>query len=100
MKMEYGLARIWPDVVAGTITALEISFLGQLRRDKVRVADDVRILRSRRIDASNVLLRNDQDMRRRLWIDVVESEDTIVFIRLLRGDLPANDLAEQAVSHA
>jgi hypothetical protein len=44
-----------------------------------------------------MLLRDDQNVRRRLWVDVVEGEDLIVFPNLLRRNRAGSDFAEDAV---
>src|ERR1700730_4038345 len=46
-----------------------------------------------------VLLRHEQDMRRRLRVGVFEGENAFVLEDLLRGDLARHDLAEDAVAH-
>jgi len=46
------------------------------------------------VECRYMLLRNDQEMHRRLWRNVVESDDLIVFKYLLRGDFPGHDLAK------
>ena len=47
-------------------------------------------------------LRHDQDMRRRLGIDVVKGHDLIVLVNLLGVDLAADDAAEETavVAHS
>ena len=49
------------------------------------------------VQRGDVLLRNDQEVHRRLRPDVVESEHVLVLVDLLRRDLAAHDLAENAV---
>ncbi len=49
------------------------------------------------MEGRNVLLRNDKKMHRRLRGDVVEGDYLVIFVNLLRGDIPGHDLAEQTI---
>ena len=44
-------------------------------------------------------LGNDEDMSRRLRVDVLEGKGALVFVDLLAGYFALNDFAEQAVTH-
>ena len=48
----------------------------------------------------DMLLGYNQNMRRRLRIDVPESKDEIILVNLCRRDLSVDDLAEQAIGHS
>ena len=49
------------------------------------------------MQGSDVLPGNDQEVHRRLRIDILEGDRQIVLIQALRGDLPGSDLAEQTL---
>src|ERR1043166_1871186 len=48
----------------------------------------------------NRFLRNDQDMRRRLRLDVMESEHQVVFVGNLRRNLPSDNSFEERLGHS
>ena len=51
------------------------------------------------IQGAYMLLRNHQDMDRRLRIDITESVDIFILIDFLRGDLAADDPAKETIFH-
>ena len=51
------------------------------------------------VERRDVPFRNDEYMRRSLWIDVVEREHAFVFVDDVRGNRALDDFAEQAVGH-
>ena len=57
------------------------------------------ILGSEVVEAGEVASRDDQHVRRRLRIDVIEGDDAVVLVDDGCGDLTRDDLAEQAVGH-
>lgn len=97
VEVEDGLAAARPDIVNRTIAIFDAAFTAELGGYELRVADDFYVLGARRIDAGDVLLRNNQDMRRRLRIDVLEGEDDLIFVDLLGGNLSGDDSAEEAI---
>jgi inner membrane transporter RhtA len=48
-------------------------------------------------DVAQVLARNDEDVRGRLWVDVAEGERGVVGVHDVGRHFPGDDLAEQAV---
>ncbi len=48
-------------------------------------------------ERGEVLLGNDQDMHRRLWIDVGKREDVLVLKEMRDGDRAGGNLAEEAI---
>ena len=61
------------------------------------IADDLGIFGARLFQANNVLVRNDEDVCRRLGIDVFEGEDAIILVNLFARRLATNDAAENAL---
>src|SRR6516164_9954112 len=97
--MKDRLARIRSNVEHRAIPLLDATLAGDLRRNKVAVADNLGIFRGGFLDVDDVLFGNDQNVRRRLRLDVLKSVDAIVFEHLLGRNLAGNDLAEQTVGH-
>ena len=62
-------------------------------------AENFRIPGVDRGQRRNVLLRDDENMNRPLWLNVLERQDQLVFIDLAGWNPAVNDLAEQAVAH-
>ena len=52
------------------------------------------------VQRRQMLARNDNYMRRRLWRNVVKRYGYIILIDALRGDAPISDLAKNTVVHA
>ena len=71
--------------------------LGEDRRDPLEPAQqgDVGVRRVR--EARHVLLRDDQHVRRRLRVDVLDDDGIVVLVDHLSGDGSRYDLAEEAV---
>src|SRR5450432_3363291 len=79
-----------------TISGLGDSLaLRQLRRQPRHLTDDQRILHIG--ERRDVRARNDDDVRRRLRIDVAEGDALRRLRDELRGNLAADDAAEEAV---
>src|SRR5579871_3997238 len=47
----------------------------------------------------DVLARDDEDVHRRLRVDVAERDDVVVLVHLGRGQVAGGDRAEEAVAH-
>ncbi|MNY53708.1 hypothetical protein D3C86_1894880 [compost metagenome] len=50
-------------------------------------------------DRGDVLLRDHEDVDRRLGVDVAEGDGVIVLVDDLRRDLAGDDLAEETIGH-
>lgn len=99
VKMKDRLARIRPYVVDRAETMFKFAFMGDFCRYKLAIANQLRIGIRRLINARNMLLGNNQHMRRRLRIDVFKRKGLLVFIDLPGGDPARDNLAEKTVSH-
>lgn len=97
--MEDRLACIRPNVIDSTETLLKFAFMRNLCRHKLAIAHELRIRFRCLVDPDNMLLWDDQHVRWRLRIDVLERESLLVFIDFLGGNFAGNDLAEKTVSH-
>ena len=80
MQMKDGLPCVRANVKDRAISFFETALFRELRRGQVQSADDLGILRLRLFQAGHVSLGNDQDVRRRLRVDVAEGEGVLIFI--------------------
>jgi hypothetical protein len=51
------------------------------------------------VQRRDVPSRDDEDVHRRLWVDVLEGDEMLVLMDDRCRDFPFDDLAEQAISH-
>ena len=61
----------------------DAELIGESRRDQCQVAQQRLIFGRRLVERGDVFFRNDQNVRGRLRIDIVEGEREVVFIDLL-----------------
>ena len=61
--------------------------------------EDVVVRRSQVVERRDVPSGDDEQMKRRLRVDVLEGDHVLVVVDEMAGDLPSDDLAEQAVAH-
>src|SRR6185503_2400930 len=69
---------------------------GEPLRRQQQTTDEGALLRREVVERRDVNLRHDQTVKRRLRMNVLECEHGFVFVQPLSGQLPRNDLAEQA----
>jgi len=97
----YVVDRLASEVVAvhhDTKTFLTALFFGEtLSREKDMTSERFVVIFAQVVEGRDVLLRNDEEVHGRLRRDVVEGDDLIIFIKLVRGDIPSHDLAEQTI---
>src|SRR5882762_5443371 len=72
-------------------------FARQLSGERKHLAQGPQLAHPGLIQRRQVLLRHDEEMHRRLRPDVVEGKHVVILVDLLRRDLAARDLAENAV---
>lgn len=98
MDVKHGLARVPAVVDNHPVTVL---LKPQLRRNglchKKEMADKLPVSGGNAVDVSNMFLRYDKDMRRRLRIKILECESKFILMDDLRRNLLVDDLAEYAV---
>src|SRR6476660_1237895 len=94
MDVEDRLSRTGARVHDGAIAGGDPLRSGNLRGGEHEPAHHRGIRRL--VERSDVLLRDHEDVRRRLRIDVAEGDRVLVLADDLRRDLPAHDAAEQA----
>src|SRR4051794_25956046 len=92
-RLAGGLAVVDDDAVA---VVFEVQVAGDLRDAVEGQADYARLALIERVERGDVAARDDEDVRRRLRVDVVEGDGDVVLEHLLRGDLAGHDAAEEA----
>lgn len=97
MQVEDGLARVLALVDDEAVTACKPERGGDVRDAHEALFDELCLLLVHLGEGGKVRLGHDEHVHGRLGIDVAEGEHVLVFVHLLRGDLPGADLAEQAV---
>lgn len=95
MQVKNTLTRARPNVQHGAVSILDAAFARKFGGDEVTIANIIRIFRFRFFQAPNVPLRNDQDMGRRLRVDVFEGKSALVLVNLPGRRLSPDDSAEQ-----
>src|SRR2546427_11057157 len=98
--MEDGLARSLPDVEHGAIAIFNAALAGNVRSSQMASANCVGIFTRGFFQSTNVSFGDDQHMRRRLGIDVLECKRVLVFIDFLCGNFSTNNRAEKTIFEA
>jgi hypothetical protein len=96
MKMKHGLPRTRADIEHGAIPILDIALPGDLGGDQVAAADQLRVFQLRFLQSREMLLGDDENVRRRLRIHIFERKDLLILMDLPGGNFSTNDAAEQA----
>jgi len=96
--MKHRLSRV-PSVVNDhpVTMSLETAFLGDLLGDEEQMADHLAVRLLHAVDVRDVHFWNDQDMCRRLGVQVLEGDGEMILVHQLRRDLLCDYLAEDAV---
>ena len=92
MQVRHALASVRTIVNDHAITAGEVQFAGNLARRQEQVAQNCLIYFRRISQERNDYLRDDQDMNRCLWINIVKSKGLVVFPHYFRWDFTRDDL--------
>src|SRR6267143_3944439 len=91
-----GLPRLRPLVHDQAVAvAIDLALVGDPVRHLEEVKEHRGVLRLQVVNGRDVLLRNDEDMRRSDGADIFEGDDLVVAKYFFRGDLSREDLAEQ-----
>jgi hypothetical protein len=98
MQVEHRLSRLAIAIEHRAISALAESLAGrQLSGSSQHPADQRVIVRTEIVGGRDVLPRDDEQVHRRLWIDVAERDEIVVFVNNRCRNLAGDDAAEQAV---
>jgi hypothetical protein len=96
MEMVDGLTAFHAGVRHDAVTLGEAFFAGDLRCDPEQMAEQVALAFAGLMDRANVFAGDDEDVDRRLRIDVGKGVDAIVLKDSGRRDFAPSDLAEDA----
>jgi hypothetical protein len=94
VQMEDGLAGVGSDVIHGAVALLDAALTRDPGRDQMGVADDFRILDRRIPDVDDVALGHDENVGRRLRMNILKRENFVVFVHFARRALAGYDVAE------
>jgi hypothetical protein len=97
MQVENRLARPAAGVENSPVAIREIPLARELRGDEHDLSEQGLILRLRFVKRREMFPRAQENVRRRLGVDVLEREDVGVLIDKRCGDLFCGNLAKQAV---
>ena len=97
MKVEDGLSRAGTDVQDSPISLLNLALSGDLSCRQMTPANNLGIGAFRFLQTGKMPFRDDENVRRRLRIDVFEREYVFVFKNFLRRNLSADDAAKEAI---
>src|SRR5215470_19358849 len=101
MHVVDNLAAFQPAVHAQAVAALgQAPRLSDLASGQETAAEHLGVARLHRHDRADVALGDDQQMDRRLRVDVLEREDRVVLVFDVGPALPRDDTAKDAVGHA
>ena len=95
MQVEDGLPGAGADVENGAVSLLDFALAGNVGGCDVAAADEFGVDSLGFFQSRKMFPGNDENMRGRLWLDVFESEDVVVLVDFLRGNLAAQDAAEE-----
>src|SRR5262245_27361222 len=96
MKMKDGLSSGDASIDHGPVAA-ELAVSCNPRRDQRDLAQSRFFFGAGMLERRKMLLRTNQHVRRRLRVDVLESEHVRIFVDHLRRNLFCGNLAEQAI---
>src|SRR5690349_23702785 len=97
MDVKDRLACAGSNVVNRSVAILDSALASDLRSSKLAISQNLSVLRLCLFEASNVLFGNDQDVSRRLRLDVFKGEHPVIFKHLLGGDFSGDHLAKKTV---
>lgn len=101
MDMKHALPRLVVGVHHQPVTMLgEALLCGELFGGEKQLADQHGIIALQIIDRGDMFARNDQDVGRRLGVEITKGDDIPIFIDLGGWDLAINNLAKDTVHDA
>ena len=94
MQMGHAFTRVRTAVDHDSIAAGELQLLRNVARNQKQFAEQCGVSIGRIRQTGNGFFRHDQDMRRRLGIDIVKCNRVLVFPNDFRWDLAGNNFFE------
>ena len=84
----------------GSIAFLGVSlFLCDRGRRSLHRSHQRIVMSGEIVQRRDVAARNDQNVKRRLRIDIPDGDELVILMDEAAGDLPSDDLAEEAIAH-
>ena len=97
--MRHGLSSRLLAVNDQPVARADAELPGKLGGDQVKVSKDIPVLLADVRMGSDDFARNDQDMNRRLGIDVAKRQTVIIFVDDVGRNFAVNDLLKDVVLH-
>src|SRR5262249_37393733 len=83
VQMEDCLSGVRADVINGAKAVIKLALAGEFGGNELAIADQLRVSLGRLINANDVLLGDDENVRWRSRLDVFKGEDSVVFVHFL-----------------
>jgi hypothetical protein len=100
VDVENGLARTPIAIQNSSVPTFSVAMLlRECNRAPDHRTHESIVAGSQIVQRGNVPARDDQEVKGRLWIDVLEGDDIAILMDEVAGDFASDDLAEQAVAH-
>jgi hypothetical protein len=97
VQVEHGLSGAGAHVQNSAVSVVNIALASDRGGGEVAAADEFGVVSFSLFQASEMFLRDDENVRGRFGVDVFEGKYMVVFIDFLRGNFAAEDAAEEAV---
>jgi len=99
VEVKHGLPGSAPVIEYCPVTIGELAVASDFCSDELQLAEHRGVFRARFGQRHKMFARDDENMAGRLWRDILESEDVVVFVNDFRGNLLFSNFAKQAVVH-
>jgi hypothetical protein len=97
VQVKDGLSSAGANVEDGAVALLDLALAGDRGSGQMAAADDFGVAAFRFFQSCKMPFGNNQDVCRRLRINVFKREDVFIFVNFFRRNLAANDAAEEAI---
>lgn len=97
MEMVYGLSPVRTCVDDQAVAVVEVLRTGDVACFREQCAEETSVLGESMRVRADVAFRDDEDVDRRLRVDVGKSEDVVRFVETFRWNSARDDLAEEAI---
>jgi hypothetical protein len=97
MEVIYRLSAVIPGVDDDAVASVQLMSAGELGGCGHQMSQQRRVFSQRLGLRGDVLLGDDKQMRRRLWVDIGKADAEVVLIHSTGGNGAGNDLTEETV---
>ena len=97
VEVEDGLAGAGADVEDGAVSLFDVALASDVGGGEVAATDEFGVGGLSFFQSSKMFLRNDENVRGGLRIDVFEGEDMVILVNFFGGNFAANHAAEEAI---